>query len=99
MPDKRARWLAPAANVMSRLRFTRQFAVVSLLFILPITLMASLLYRETQRDIALVGQELCGIAGIAPAVRMLHALQGHGMAAAAVGSADAAATFAAPSEQ
>jgi methyl-accepting chemotaxis protein len=84
---------------MSRLRFTRQFAVVTLLFVLPSALMGTLLYRETQRDIALAGQERSGIAGIVPAVRMLHALQLHGMVNAAIVGGDLAATFAAPPEQ
>ena len=100
MPQQRAsHWLAPAAKLMSRLRFTRQFALVTVLFVLPSALMGPLLYRETHRDISLAGQELCGVAGIAPAVRMLHALQLHNMVNAGIVGGDLSATFSAAPEE
>jgi methyl-accepting chemotaxis protein len=91
--------LAPAVAAMSRLRFTRQFALVAAVIAVPIAIMGTVLYRESERDIGLVARERVGLVALAPATRLLHAAHAHAMAANDIVGGDAASSFAQPQAQ
>ncbi len=54
------RMLNPAIGLMNRLRFPQKFALISLLFLLPLAFVMLLLIREINSNINLVDRELAG---------------------------------------
>jgi methyl-accepting chemotaxis protein len=88
-------FLRPAMALIVRLRFAGKFALLALVFALPCAAMVSLLYVQTQRDVANAGRERAGIAFILDAVALLNALNTHGAAAARTDKADGAGVDAA----
>ncbi|MDY7578251.1 methyl-accepting chemotaxis protein [Herbaspirillum sp. RTI4] len=53
--------LAPAATLMARLRLMPKFLLVSLTFLLPLLLVAGLLFNELQKSISTTEQERTGL--------------------------------------
>ncbi len=56
------RWLDPAVRLMNRLRFAQKFALISLLFLLPLLFVMVLLIWQINSNIDLVAREADGIA-------------------------------------
>jgi methyl-accepting chemotaxis protein len=75
--------LAPGAAVMARLRFRGKFAVLALIVAVPIAVMLTLLWIQTQRDVRNAGLERQGVEYVASLVKALAAVQGNGSAFAA----------------
>src|SRR5512140_1987971 len=62
----------PAIWLMNRLKFPRKFALISLLFVLPLALVMALLILQINSNIALAQKELDGTAYLRPARNLLQ---------------------------
>ena len=69
--------LAPAAAFLSRLPFAGKFTLVSFIFVVPLVVMITMLYRGAARDVSAAGQERRGIEYVATLVALLKAVQDH----------------------
>jgi hypothetical protein len=59
------------------LRFAGKFTLVSFIFVVPLAVMISLIYRDTARDVSAAAQERRGIEYVASLVTLLKAVQDH----------------------
>ncbi len=73
LPRRDGGLLAPARAMLDRLRYPQKFALISLLFILPLAVVMYLLLSEIGDRIRFARQEIDG----ARYLRPLHAMQGH----------------------
>jgi signal transduction histidine kinase/CheY-like chemotaxis protein/HPt (histidine-containing phosphotransfer) domain-containing protein len=69
------RLLDPAVALMNRLRYPRKFALVSLVFAVPLGLMMYLWLAEIRARAAFADKELAGVAYIVPLTRLLQRLE------------------------
>ncbi len=76
-------WLAPAAAVMNRLRYPWKFALISLLFALPLALFLYFLLADSSDNIRFAQKEIAGVQYLRPLRRLReHVIQGRLLAQA-----------------
>jgi len=71
----RMRWLGPAVALMNRLSYPRKFALVSLVFAVPIALMMYLWLAEIHHRIAFARKERAGVEYVVPLSRLLARIE------------------------
>ena len=77
MRSRLQRLLAPAVALMNRLSYPRKFALISLLFVLPLALVMYILLSEIDDRIAFAGKETQGIRYLLPVRTLLQHVIGH----------------------
>jgi signal transduction histidine kinase/DNA-binding response OmpR family regulator/HPt (histidine-containing phosphotransfer) domain-containing protein len=81
VPDLQPRLIAPAVAVMNRLTYPRKFALISLLFVMPLALVMGLLISEINSRIEFAQKEIQGIRYLRPLRHLFeHVLQSRALA-------------------
>ena len=80
-PDRQPWLIAPAVAVMNRLTYPRKFALISLLFVMPLAVVMGLLISEMNTRIGFARKEIQGIRYLRPLRQLFeHALQSRALA-------------------
>lgn len=78
--------LKPATSVMDRLTYPRKFALISMLFAVPLALVLYFLISEINERIAFSAKELKGTEYLRPVRALLEHVTAHQLASVAVGN-------------